>query len=161
MNVDIVCAYCAKPGELSRDHVVPRSRGGPDHAGNIVMACRLCNSAKGDRLASEWLGERCPQRVLLIEAQVNAKLKAVYKRRSKPEEPSRLYAFTIGDGGHVQYIGEVVSEGERFVRLSVVNAFNLWCGIWDMSGELVDAPRERVRLFTDRDSMLDAVDRQK
>lgn len=31
------------------DHVVPRSRGGTSDMGNLVAACRHCNSVKGSR----------------------------------------------------------------------------------------------------------------
>ena len=31
------------------DHVVPRSRGGTDHEGNLQLLCGACNSLKGDR----------------------------------------------------------------------------------------------------------------
>jgi len=50
------CAYCGSPYELTRDHVTPRSRGGDNEPGNLVWACRNCNSAKGDRTPEEWLG---------------------------------------------------------------------------------------------------------
>lgn len=60
----LVCAYCGATGAphrrrknqgLQMDHVVPRSRGGPDTPDNIVLACAGCNCAKGARLPSEWL----------------------------------------------------------------------------------------------------------
>ena len=50
------CQYCGmKPpkNELSIDHVVPRSRGGQDHWDNLVLACKPCNSRKGDRTPEE------------------------------------------------------------------------------------------------------------
>jgi len=46
------CLYCGQhfpDSELSRDHVVPRSRGGADVWENVVAACRRCNHYKGDR----------------------------------------------------------------------------------------------------------------
>lgn len=44
------CRYCgARSSPLSIDHVIPRSRGGPDCASNLVVACRSCNSRKGAR----------------------------------------------------------------------------------------------------------------
>jgi stalled ribosome alternative rescue factor ArfA len=49
------CAYChtsAVPMEL--DHVLPKSRGGTDRVSNLVPACHLCNSEKGNRTAAEW-----------------------------------------------------------------------------------------------------------
>jgi len=51
-----ICAYCG--GEfgyfrLTRDHVVPLSRGGRDTWMNVVTACRQCNSKKQNRLPEE------------------------------------------------------------------------------------------------------------
>jgi hypothetical protein len=46
-----VCAYCVKVfefGELTRDHIVPESKGGKDTWMNLVTACRRCNHTKGD-----------------------------------------------------------------------------------------------------------------
>ena len=46
------CQYCGVqpgPSQLTIDHVVPRSRGGPTSWTNCVVACRRCNAAKGDR----------------------------------------------------------------------------------------------------------------
>lgn len=37
---------------LTRDHFIPRSRGGLDIWDNIVLACSPCNEAKGNRLPS-------------------------------------------------------------------------------------------------------------
>ena len=45
-----VCAYCGDrhtANNLSRDHIVPQSRGGADTWLNCVTACRRCNHAKG------------------------------------------------------------------------------------------------------------------
>jgi len=45
-----LCAYCGKrylARDLSRDHVVPVSRGGRDTWTNTVTACRSCNIRKG------------------------------------------------------------------------------------------------------------------
>lgn len=155
MKPEPVCAYCDKPGTLHRDHVVPRSRGGPDNATNIVMACQSCNSSKGDTLPSEWMGDRCPHRVLLIEARVNAKLKSVFKRRDwkKPDAPAKLYAFYTGDDGNVMSMGEVVSETADAVRIETLDSFMfVAAGCWALSGELVDAPKSQCRMFNDRDA---------
>lgn len=50
------CQYCAKrPNlrELNIDHILPRSRGGPDTWENLVTACRSCNLRKGWRTPEE------------------------------------------------------------------------------------------------------------
>jgi len=50
------CQYCGekKPaGELTLDHILPRSRGGDNSPVNIVTACIPCNQRKGDRTPAE------------------------------------------------------------------------------------------------------------
>lgn len=47
------CAYCDRPA-TTHDHVIPILRGGTNHIGNIVPACRHCNSEKGARTVIEW-----------------------------------------------------------------------------------------------------------
>jgi hypothetical protein len=47
-----MCLYCGKHfgrGTLTRDHVMPLSRGGRDLWENVVSACFHCNSRKGGR----------------------------------------------------------------------------------------------------------------
>ncbi|WP_203620386.1 HNH endonuclease [Streptomyces sp. SID8499] len=46
--------YCDAPGGTV-DHVIPLSRGGQHAEGNLVPACKSCNSSKGDKLLIEWL----------------------------------------------------------------------------------------------------------
>ena len=50
------CQYCGKKfstAELSLDHIVPRSRGGPTTWENIVCACLKCNVRKGGRTPNQ------------------------------------------------------------------------------------------------------------
>jgi 5-methylcytosine-specific restriction endonuclease McrA len=50
------CQYCGDPkppGELTLDHVVPRSRGGSSSWENLVACCHECNRKKGNRLLVE------------------------------------------------------------------------------------------------------------
>lgn len=42
------CHYCSKYELLTRDHIVPRARGGVDEDRNIVLACSVCNGRKAD-----------------------------------------------------------------------------------------------------------------
>lgn len=51
-----ICAYCGEklfPGKATRDHIVPRARGGRDAWENVVCACRGCNERKGCRTPEE------------------------------------------------------------------------------------------------------------
>jgi len=50
------CQYCLtrKPlGQLTYDHVFPRSRGGETTWTNVVMACRPCNAKKDNKTPEE------------------------------------------------------------------------------------------------------------
>lgn len=51
-----LCAYCGKQftiAQLSRDHIVPRFRGGPNEWMNVVTACKPCNQKKGCHTVKE------------------------------------------------------------------------------------------------------------
>src|SRR5499427_1349746 len=50
------CQYCGDPlsaGEVTLDHVVPRSRGGLSTWENLVACCHPCNRRKGNQLPVE------------------------------------------------------------------------------------------------------------
>jgi hypothetical protein len=51
-----LCMYCGKPfheGSLTRDHVIPISKGGLDRWKNVVTACRSCNTRKANRIPEQ------------------------------------------------------------------------------------------------------------
>lgn len=51
-----VCHYCGEtfpPAELTMDHIVPLARGGRSTKGNLVPACKPCNTEKKNKLAFE------------------------------------------------------------------------------------------------------------
>jgi hypothetical protein len=48
--------WVANPSlRATRDHKVPRSRGGSSRNDNIVLACSACNNAKGNLTAIEFM----------------------------------------------------------------------------------------------------------
>ena len=52
-----ICYYCGnkfKPAELTMDHLIPVARGGRSVSGNLVPACKECNSKKKYLLPMEW-----------------------------------------------------------------------------------------------------------
>lgn len=53
-----LCQYCFRVigGKPTIDHVLPLHRGGAHKLGNLVAACKSCNSSKGVKLLSEWGG---------------------------------------------------------------------------------------------------------
>ena len=68
------CQYCGRQqGDLTIDHVIPRSRGGQHTWDNLVSACKTCNHRKGGKS----LGE------------------ARMQLKSQPKEPSAGIYYTI------------------------------------------------------------------
>lgn len=52
-----ICHFCGgtfPPDQLTMDHLVPVARGGKSTPGNVVPACRDCNSRKKYLLPIEW-----------------------------------------------------------------------------------------------------------
>ena len=51
-----LCAYCGQHfgfEDLTREHIVPVSRGGQDSWMNCITACKACNGRKGSRMPEE------------------------------------------------------------------------------------------------------------
>lgn len=62
---DYRCVYCGErfpAEELSVDHVQARVRGGDHSDGNLVTACKGCNTLKGHRRLVEFLRENAAAR---------------------------------------------------------------------------------------------------
>lgn len=52
-----ICYYCRRqvePRALTMDHIVPLGRGGTSVRGNVVPACKDCNTRKKSLLPVEW-----------------------------------------------------------------------------------------------------------
>ena len=52
-----LCFYCSRKKtskELTMDHITPLTRGGQSTKGNIVAACKDCNTKKRSMLPFEW-----------------------------------------------------------------------------------------------------------
>lgn len=57
---EYTCQFCSRPEAefgfrecLTRDHLVPLSRGGTNDWTNVITACSTCNTRKGNRLLDE------------------------------------------------------------------------------------------------------------
>ena len=54
----VACHYCKSlsPGtDMTMDHVIPMSAGGPHDLANLVVCCQSCNSSKKNKLPEVWL----------------------------------------------------------------------------------------------------------
>jgi 5-methylcytosine-specific restriction endonuclease McrA len=54
------CVWCGRElwrRDLTREHVVPRSRGGTLTAENAVVACRRCNKRRGSKPVDAYVRE--------------------------------------------------------------------------------------------------------
>lgn len=54
MKEERCCIYCGSKENLSEDHIIPVSKGGPDTPTNIVVSCLKCNMSKKDKDIFEW-----------------------------------------------------------------------------------------------------------
>ena len=69
------CAYCGKENvPLQVEHIQPRSRGGTDRVTNLCLACKPCNTKKGNRPVEDFLKGK-PDLLAKIELQAQAPLK--------------------------------------------------------------------------------------
>lgn len=57
------CAYCLRKTALTRDHFIPRSKGGEDLSINIIPSCEFCNKKKGNKLPHTWCTEGQLERI--------------------------------------------------------------------------------------------------
>jgi 5-methylcytosine-specific restriction endonuclease McrA len=58
---EFCCQYCGAKGDLTFDHVLPRSKGGITSWENVVAACSPCNLRKGNKsLRASGLSLRRP-----------------------------------------------------------------------------------------------------
>jgi 5-methylcytosine-specific restriction endonuclease McrA len=52
------CVWCGKEGTEVIDHIIPIRKGGINVKGNLVVACRSCNSSKSNKDWLEWYKTR-------------------------------------------------------------------------------------------------------
>ncbi len=63
------CFYCGalvEEGQVTLDHVEPRSRGGSGRWSNLVASCRPCNEAKRSQTLREFLEKGVPASGLML-----------------------------------------------------------------------------------------------
>jgi 5-methylcytosine-specific restriction endonuclease McrA len=78
------CFYCGSTIRMTIDHVIPLSRGGSHSIGNLVAACKACNSQKRQRFVTEWNKER------FSHAEAVPSLRTSVGNTLDPQEPRHL-----------------------------------------------------------------------
>lgn len=126
-----VCAYCGRSDlPMHLDHVVPRSRGGPDDPRNLVTACEKCNLAKSDKLPSEWL-ERVPPLVAEIELRVCARVVAGIRSSRGPRPAPLLTCDVCGKdiarAGNDAWVAWFCEDEGHYVERKKVLALAVTC----------------------------------
>jgi 5-methylcytosine-specific restriction endonuclease McrA len=79
------CQYCGTTsGNLTVDHIIPKSRGGTDTWENLVTACISCNNKKGNRTPEEagmklLAKPRKPNHIIFIKSFVGSSIDSQWK----------------------------------------------------------------------------------
>lgn len=134
------CAYCGAEGDLVMDHVVPinRSALGEHRLGNLVPACRDCNSRKGDKDYQEFL-ENNSEALTVIEAHMN-----------------RFNYVPIGENEQIREIIELAHKELPAIAARYVRIINTLLGSGSSANrpELIGPPsmhEEEIELIDDFD----------
>lgn len=115
------CFYCLSPlhvGARTRDHVIPKSKGGTLEEWNRVWACRECNGEKGNYSVDEWLKmvkgtihEKQGIRIRQLEKMISIISNASGELKTMKDE--NLDAMPIGFPTHTKDItGKLICLGD-------------------------------------------------
>lgn len=121
-----VCQYCDKPGNKARpltlDHVIPVSHGGPTVVGNLVAACKRCNTKKTNRSLHDFLTDD-PERAAKIQEQVDQVMPLTSAGRLNSAMPAMLQTIenaglpvTITDGITTAYTRDQLDISKSHVN---------------------------------------------
>jgi hypothetical protein len=75
------CVYCGSKKNLTIDHIIPKSKGGPNTWMNLVTCCSPCNLKKGDKLLHEsgLVMKNPPSEPSIFYDSSSEKLKKIYE----------------------------------------------------------------------------------
>lgn len=100
------CYYCGVPLTLksaTKDHRIPRCRGGSDSIKNIVPACLACNQKKGWKTEQEYFA-------LLDGERMNSQICAVPTLKPSTHLPTQPRSLDLLDSNW----GKIKQESESF-----------------------------------------------
>ena len=82
-----ICQYCWNPipfEEATRDHIYPKDLGGSNDSFNLVLACRRCNSNKGNTYPYHDVAGEIPKPVILAHVGIHLPDDLVIRDEWKP-----------------------------------------------------------------------------
>ncbi|MCB1717786.1 MAG: HNH endonuclease [Candidatus Competibacteraceae bacterium] len=100
-----LCLYCGQrfsARDLTRDHVVPRSRGGRDDWENVVSACKSCNQRKGNMSLAE-AERRLGMRLLAVPYRPNRAEGLVLANRHILADQMAFLSNRLGRNSRIKY----------------------------------------------------------
>lgn len=109
------CAYCGKTGLLQWEHIIPKSRGGPDTIDNMVLSCAKCNHEKAARNPLEWYESRSLHRKYIPRIVMGKMLKIILEEHRRQNTLDAI-EFPIGEGLHLHNVCLIFErQGDRCV----------------------------------------------
>jgi 5-methylcytosine-specific restriction endonuclease McrA len=110
-----MCQYCGNkfhPKDLTEEHVIPASRGGPSYWTNCVAACKTCNSRKGDMTPEE------AGMTLLVRPEMKLMHPREPNKWTQPYVPAWSPIFNVGpDRFKETWTGFVGEKATELVKL--------------------------------------------
>lgn len=126
-----VCDYCGAETTMTREHMVPRSKGGTDDPDNIAQACSRCNSRKGTNISrwlpcgrASWVGENCIDVRCLPCAPAQLRHEALWleltraglMRRWSERRRAEAIRSAVAKGGSLREVGAAVGLSHMAVK---------------------------------------------
>lgn len=81
----LFCCYCERElllADKTREHIIPRSRGGGGHPLNIRPCCTDCNNERGNTPYREWLIELMGKIIYFYPAETKERCRRQHKNAS-------------------------------------------------------------------------------
>ena len=86
------CQYCGCDGADHIDHIIPRSKGGKDVLGNLILACQKCNLRKSNGVMPETYIALISAIADKHEKRILRKIQSPVDKEVGPSPWKRLYA---------------------------------------------------------------------